>query len=115
MWLFYAVIAVESIYINCLGELFVITLKKLRDISALILSAVVISSCGSSNAGCDTNIVKHSSGMQIGNIGAIPTNKDALGSSYPLMVYNNSNTILYIDSISVSGLDPDINSGRNEK
>lgn len=78
-----------------------------------MISAISISSC-SKGVISNTDVNSNQSGMQVGNIGAIPTNKNALGSSYPLMVYNNSKSELYIDKVEVSGLDPQIHAGTND-
>lgn len=88
--------------------------RNIFGVGSIIACAAIISACGNNNSCKPNGSTTSKVGMQVGNIGAIPTNKQALGNSYPLMVYNNSKTELYIDKITVSGLDSKIQSGNND-
>lgn len=81
-------------------------LSKALVVGALSLGAISCSSSSSGGNGPGPGPIPQASRLQVGNIGALPTNKEALGGSYPLMVYNNTTAVINITSVKSSGVDP---------
>lgn len=78
---------------------------KLAIAGAIGIVALALSSCSSSSAsGGKPSPSTQGKDLQIGNIGLIPTNTDAMGATYPLMLFNNSNDVMIIDSVTASGV-----------
>lgn len=82
-------------------------LAKTLLVGALSFGAI---SCSSSTDGGgnkpNPNPIPQSSRLQVGNIGAIPTNAEALGAAYPLVIYNNTTAAVNITSVKATGVDP---------
>lgn len=91
--------------------------KKIKLAGALLVSIVTASlmSCSSSSDASNGGGPKPptppsptSLQLQLGNIGVIPTNEPIIGNSYPLMVLNNTNKVMNIDSVTATGIDSEI-------
>lgn len=85
-------------------------LKKLATMTAVGSLAFCMISCGSSSGSGGGNsptppspTVNH---MQVGNLGAIPTNSEASGASYPLTLFNNTKNLIHVSSVKATGVDP---------
>jgi len=85
-------------------------MKKSRFVAIIALGgllSVTLSSCGSSSSGGGggqptPNV--QGKNLQIGNMGLVPTNPNALGATYPLMVFNNTGEVMMVDSVTASGV-----------
>ena len=67
---------------------------------------IALSSCSSSSSSTNgqPSPTSASKDLQVGNIGLIPTNTDALGGTYPLMLFNNTSEVMVVDSVTASGV-----------
>lgn len=83
-------------------------MKKSRLAVAVLIGmvAIALSSCSSSSSSTNGQPSPNSESkdLQVGNIGLIPTNTDALGGTYPLMLFNNTSEVMVVDSVTASGV-----------
>ena len=82
-------------------------LKKVATIAGIGSLAFGLISCSSSNkTSSGGNSTPTSAYLQVGNLGAIPTNSEAAGATYPLTLFNNSNNLIHINKVKATGVDP---------
>lgn len=84
-------------------------LKKIVTIAGIGSLAFGLMSCGSSggSSGSNSNPPSPTSTyLQVGNLGAIPTNAEASGAAYPLTLFNNTQNVIHVNKVKATGVDP---------
>jgi hypothetical protein len=84
-------------------------LKKIVTIAGIGSLAFGLISCGSSGGSSGNNPTPPSptsTHLQVGNLGAIPTNAEAAGAAYPLTLFNNTQNVIHVNKVKATGVDP---------